>query len=264
MRAKHFIPAAVAPRIRRSSEQPTGAKAMSNLEGKVAVVTGAAGNVGRAVSQALAGEGAIVALVDLNEEALASARAELPENRNHAVFSANLTDPESVSGLVGAIMDRLGRIDILANVAGGFTMGPPLHETPDKDWDFMMDLNARTVFNTCRATVPHMLAAGGGRIINVSARAATEGKGNMAPYCASKAAVITLTESLSAELRDDGINVNCILPGTVDTPQNRAAMADEDHDRWVPTSALADVILFLASDAARCVTGAAIPVYGRS
>jgi len=127
-----------------------------------------------------------------------------------------------------------------------------------------MDLNARTVFNCSRAVIPHMLATGGGKIVNVSARAATEGKGRMAPYCASKAAVITLTESMAAEHKHNGINVNCILPGTVDTPQNREAMPDQDHGRWVPTAALADVILFLASDAARCVTGAAVPVYGQS
>jgi NAD(P)-dependent dehydrogenase (short-subunit alcohol dehydrogenase family) len=109
-----------------------------------------------------------------------------------------------------------------------------------------------------------MLRQGGGRIINVSARAALEGKARMGPYCASKAAVLTLTESLAAEHRLDGINVNCILPGTIDTPQNRAAMPDADFSRWVPPPALADVVVFLASEASRAVTGAAIPVYGKS
>jgi NAD(P)-dependent dehydrogenase (short-subunit alcohol dehydrogenase family) len=127
-----------------------------------------------------------------------------------------------------------------------------------------MGLNLRSVFNMCRAVVPVMLDQGGGRIVNVSARAALEGKAAMGPYCASKAGVITLTETLAAENKHNGINVNCILPGTVDTPQNRAAMPDQDHDTWVPPEALADVIVFLASNAARCVTGAAIPVYGRS
>jgi NAD(P)-dependent dehydrogenase (short-subunit alcohol dehydrogenase family) len=234
------------------------------LAGKVALVTGAAGNLGRAVCRAFVDQGAGIALVDLRAEALEAARGELPAGGDSKAFAGDLIDPDSVSNLTEEVMARFGRIDILANVAGGFTMGPPLHETADKDWSFMMDLNARTVFNTCRAVVPHMLAAGSGRIVNVSARAATEGKANMAPYCASKAAVITLTQSLAAEHKDHGINVNCILPGTVDTPQNRAAMPDQDHDRWVPTAALADVILFLASDASRCVTGAAIPVYGRS
>jgi NAD(P)-dependent dehydrogenase (short-subunit alcohol dehydrogenase family) len=128
----------------------------------------------------------------------------------------------------------------------------------------MMDLNARTVFNACRAIIPHLLAAGGGRIVNVAARAAIKGQGHMAPYCASKAVVIRLTESLAEEHRDDGINVNCVLPGTLDTPENRAAMPDADHGRWVGTDALADVILFLVSAASRAISGAAIPVYGRS
>ena len=176
----------------------------------------------------------------------------------------DLLNAEAVADLAGQIHERFGGVDILANIAGGFTMGPPLHETSDKDWDFMLDLNARSVFHTCRALIPAMLRRGGGRIVNISARAASEGKANMIPYCASKAAVITLTEGLAAELKDAGINVNCVLPGTLDTPQNREAMADQDFSRWVPTAALADVILFLASEGSRCVTGAAIPVYGRS
>jgi NAD(P)-dependent dehydrogenase (short-subunit alcohol dehydrogenase family) len=237
---------------------------MSNLEDRVALVTGAAGNLGRAVCRCFAAQGAAIALVDRDATAVEAACRELPAGVRFKAFPGDLIDPRSVSNLVEATVAHFGRIDILANVAGGFTMGPPLHETPDRDWDFMMDLNARTVFNTCRAVVPKMLTNGGGRIVNVSARAAVHGKGNMGPYCASKAAVITLTESLAAEHRDTGINVNCILPGTVDTPQNRAAMPDQDHGRWVPTAALSDVILFLASDAARCVSGAAIPVYGRS
>ena len=237
---------------------------MPSLDGKVAIVTGAAGNLGRAVVRALIDQGAQIALVDLDAEPRERLRADLPAGGAAAYFSANLIAPESVSAMAEQVLTRFGRIDILTNIAGGFIMGPPLHETNDKDWDFMMDLNARTVFNCCRAVVPHMLTAGGGKIVNVSARAATQGKGQMAPYCATKAAVITLTESLAAEHRHNGINVNCILPGTVDTPQNREAMPDQDHSRWVPTEALADVILFLASDAARCVTGAAVPVYGQS
>jgi len=237
---------------------------MQSFEGKIAIVTGAAGNLGRAVCQAFSDAGAGVAMVDRNQAALDAARAALTHGSESAIFAADLIDPQSVADMVERVAAHFGRIDILANVAGGFTMGPALHETEDRDWDFMMDLNARTVFNTCRAVVPYRLGGGGGKIISISARAAAQGKGHMAPYCASKAAVITLTESLAAEHRDNGINVNCILPGTIDTPQNREAMPNEDHSRWVPPAALADVILFLASDAARCVTGTAIPVYGRS
>lgn len=235
---------------------------MPSLEEKVAIVTGAAGNLGRAVAAAFATAGARIALVDLDASVLAAVRAELPSETE--AYGVDLIAPKSVARMAERVLERFGRIDILANIAGGFAMGPPLHETEDKDWDLMMDLNARTVFNCCRAAIPAMLATGGGRIVNVSARAAAEAKGRMAPYCASKAAVIALTQSLAAEHRHAGINVNCILPGTIDTPQNREAMPDQDHARWVPPAALADVVLFLASDAARCVTGAAVPVYGQS
>ena len=234
---------------------------MSELTGKVAIVTGAAGNLGRAVCQTLAARGASIALLGRHAEALEAARAGLGES---AAFAVDLIDPRGLEQTVAAVRARFGRIDILANIAGGFTMGPPLHQTSDQDWDLMMDLNARSVFNACRAVIPHLLAAGGGRIVNIAARAALKGQGHMAPYCAAKAVVVRLTESLADEHRDDGINVNCILPGTLDTPENRAAMPDADHGRWVGTDALADVVLFLVSDASRAISGAAIPVYGRS
>jgi NAD(P)-dependent dehydrogenase (short-subunit alcohol dehydrogenase family) len=237
---------------------------MGQFTNKVVVVTGAAGNLGQAVAQKFAEAGAHLALLDLNADGLEQTLGGLSGQASAVPFPTNLIDPASVAGTIADVVDRFGHIDVLANIAGGFTMGPLIQDTEDRDWDFMMDLNARSVFNTCRRVIPNMLDNGGGRIINVSARAAENGKGRMGPYCASKAAVLTLTESLAAENRHDNINVNCILPGTVDTPQNREAMADADFSKWVPTDALADVVVFLASDAARCVTGAAIPVYGQS
>lgn len=236
---------------------------MSEFDGKVVTITGAAGNLGAALASAFASRGARLVLIDRSAERLEQLRDDLDLSSATLLLPADLTAAESVARAVGQAA-TLGSLDVLANIAGGFTMGPPLHETPDRDWDFMMDLNARSVFNTCRAVIPHMLRQGRGRIVNVSARAAREGKARMGPYCASKAAVLTLTESLAAEHKLDGINVNCILPGTIDTPQNRADMPDADHGRWVPPAALADVVVFLASDAARAVTGAAIPVYGQS
>jgi NAD(P)-dependent dehydrogenase (short-subunit alcohol dehydrogenase family) len=236
---------------------------MSEFDGKGVIITGAAGNLGAAVAAAFAGLGARLVLIDRSAERLEQLRDDLDLSSTTLLLPADLTAAESVAAAVEQAA-TLGSIDVLANIAGGFTMGPPLHETSDRDWDFMMDLNARSVFNTCRAVIPHMLSQGGGRIVNVSARAAREGKARMGPYCASKAAVLTLTESLAAEHKLAGINVNCILPGTIDTPQNRADMPDADHSRWVPPAALADVVVFLASDAARAVTGAAIPVYGQS
>lgn len=231
---------------------------MSEFEGKTVLITGAAGNLGSAVARAFQQQGADLILADYDEAGL-SAVAE-PGQR----IQVDLTDESSVQAMLESAVGKASKIDVLANIAGGFTMGPLLHETQSKDWEFMMNLNARSVFYTCKAVVPVMLQQGGGKIVNVSARAANEGKGKMGPYCASKAAVITLTESLAAEHKYNNINVNCILPGTIDTPQNRSDMPDANFSRWVPPAALADVIVFLSSDAARGVTGAAIPVYGQS
>lgn len=234
------------------------------FQDKVVVITGAAGNLGQAVAGAFASRGAGLALLDISDEGLAATRDQLPQETQVLTLKTNLLEADSVAETINKVMEAYGRIDVLANIAGGFTMGPPLHETPDRDWDFMMGLNARSVFHMARAVIPHMLTQGSGRIVSVSARAAREGKAKMGPYCASKAAVITLTETLAAEHKHAGINCNCILPGTIDTPQNRADMPDADYSKWVPPEALADVVVFLASDAARCVTGAAIPVYGQS
>jgi NAD(P)-dependent dehydrogenase (short-subunit alcohol dehydrogenase family) len=177
-------------------------------------------------------------------------------------LKVDLIDEHSVARMVRQVTDRFGAIDVLANIAGGFTMGSRVHETEIKDWDFMLDLNAKSVFMTCRAVIPHMLTPSGGKIINIAARVANEGKAKMAPYSVSKSAVARLTESLAAEYRSDNININCIMPGTIDTPANRRDMPDADYSKWVAPAALADVILFLASDAARAIHGASVPVFG--
>jgi NAD(P)-dependent dehydrogenase (short-subunit alcohol dehydrogenase family) len=141
-------------------------------------------------------------------------------------------------------------------------MGEAVHETTDQTWDLLFDLNARTLVNVARSIVPHMLERGGGKIVNVGAFAAQKGAANMGTYCASKSSVIRLTEAMSAELKDRNINVNCVMPTIIDTPDNRAAMPDADGSRWVGPAALAEVIAFLASDAARAIHGASIPVTG--
>lgn len=237
---------------------------MGEFRNAVIVITGAAGNLGHAVAQAFAAEGSHLALLDLNSDGIEETIAACRGQASARAFPTNLIEASTINATLEEVLAAFSRIDVLANIAGGFAMGPRIQDTEDRDWDFMMDLNARSVFNTCRRVIPAMLDQGGGRIINVSARAAEQGKGRMGPYCASKAAVLTLTESLAAENKFDNINVNCILPGTIDTPQNRDAMPDADFDKWVPPAALADVVKFLASDAARCITGAAVPVYGQS
>ena len=229
---------------------------------QVVVVTGAAGNLGRTVAELFYHAGAKLALVDISLDRLRCAPWQDAENAG--LFETDLTDVEQVNHSVGQIRERFQRIDMLANIAGGFRMGPPVHETPVQDWDFMLNMNAKSVFLMCRAVIPHMLEMGTGKIVNVAARAAVEGKAKMAPYCVSKAAVITLTQSLAAECKHENINVNCILPGTIDTPQNRADMPGGDFSNWVPTEQLAREILHLCSEQAKGITGAAVPVYGKS
>jgi NAD(P)-dependent dehydrogenase (short-subunit alcohol dehydrogenase family) len=237
---------------------------MFDFSGRVVVVTGAAGNLGVAVAHAFHAAGAQLALVDRGADRLQKLFPELADSPQHFLAtSVDLNDDAAVGRMADETVKRLGRIDVLVNTAGGYKAGTPLHETPLADWDFLMNLNARSVFVACRAVIPQMLRQGSGRVVSVASRAALNGDANAAAYSASKSAVVRLTESMSAELKDSGINVNCVLPGMIDTPQNRQAMPGADHKKWVEPGALAEVILFLASDGARAIHGAALPVYGR-
>jgi len=233
-----------------------------NFNNQAVVITGAAGALGSTVAELFFRANANIALVDISFQKLTHPRWK--HAKNVELFETDLTDVNSVNNSVAEIMDHFGKIDCLANVAGGFKMGPAVHETPVSDWDFIMNMNAKSVFLMCRAVIPHMLKKDKGKIVNVAARAATEGKAKMAPYCVSKAAVITLTQSLAAEHKFNNINVNCILPGTLDTPQNRTDMPDANYSNWVPTTDLANEILHLCSEQAKGVTGAAVPIYGKS
>jgi NAD(P)-dependent dehydrogenase (short-subunit alcohol dehydrogenase family) len=237
---------------------------MFDFQDQVVVVTGAAGNLGQAAAAAFAQAGARLILIDRRAEALEESFPELAASGEHLFTAVDLTDSNTVEALGFELIQQLGHIDVLVNIAGGFRSGSPVHETDPELWDFLMDLNARTVFNMARAIVPHMLQQKRGKVINIAARAALAGTKNQGAYVASKSAVVRLTESMAAELKGHGINVNCILPGTIDTPENRRAMPNAAHEKWVPPTAIAGVILFLASDAASAIHGASIPVYGLS
>ena len=226
--------------------------------GQTVMVTGAAGNLGRAVAGAFADLGANLALVEVHRERLEQVFGAEADRR--LFLPANLLEQASVEAAVSKAVGRFKRIDVLCNLAGGFRMGEAVHETSAETWNFLLDLNARTVLNTARAVVPRMLDSGGGKIVNVGAYAAQKGAAGMGAYAASKSAVIRLTESMAAELREKNINVNCVLPTIIDTPENRAAMPGADPRRWIAPQDLASVILFLASDASRAMHGAAIPV----
>jgi NAD(P)-dependent dehydrogenase (short-subunit alcohol dehydrogenase family) len=222
------------------------------FDNQVVALTGANGNLGRAVAQAALAQGARVALLDV--AAGADLAASAPERAS--VHQVNLLDAEATRACFAAI----GRVDVLCNIAGGFSMGDPVHATSEEVWTRMLDLNVRTLLNSVRAAVPGMIERRRGKIVNVGATGGVSGQAGMGAYSAAKSAVIRITESMAAELKRKGINVNCVLPSIIDTPQNRAAMPNADPSQWVAPADLANVILFLASDEARAVHGAALPV----
>jgi NAD(P)-dependent dehydrogenase (short-subunit alcohol dehydrogenase family) len=234
---------------------------MGEFDGRTVMITGASGNLGRAAAQAFAHRGARLFLLDRASYPL----QDLPgaSQGRHLQSPADLLDAEAVRRATQDALQAFGRIDVLCNLAGGFAMGRPVHETSDAELEALFGINVRSMLNAVRAVVPAMVEAGQGKIVNVAAMSALRGAALMGTYCASKGAVIRLTESMAAELRDQQINVNCVLPSIIDTPENRAAMPDADATRWVGADALADVIVFLASNAARALNGAAIPVAGR-
>jgi NAD(P)-dependent dehydrogenase (short-subunit alcohol dehydrogenase family) len=224
------------------------------------VITGAFGALGSAVARSFAARGARLALLDL-----APAPARPLEGLGEDVLllgGVDLADTEATRRAMAAVAMRFGGIDVLVNVAGGFRW-ERLEEGDPATWDQLYAINLRTAVVCCKAALPAMLERGAGRIVNIGAGAALRAAAGMGAYAASKAGVQRLTESLAEELKDRGITVNAVLPGTIDTPRNRADMPDADFSRWVAPAAIADVIAFLASDAARAVTGAAIPVTGR-
>lgn len=229
-----------------------------SMQGKTVMITGAAGSLGRAVAEAFYAAGATLALVDLQLEGLQKAYPGSDPRRQ--LLAANLTDAASAA----AAVKQAGRVDALCNIAGGFTMGTPVHATPAADWQKMWDINAVTMLNMVQAVVPGMIAQGRGSIVNIGAGAGQKGAALMGAYSVSKSAVIRMTEAMSGELREQGINVNCVLPSIIDTPPNRAAMPDADPKKWVAPQDLASVILFLCSDGARAVHGTALPVVGLS
>lgn len=228
---------------------------------QVVVVTGAFGALGRAVAAVFASRGARLALLD---------RAPVPGKGLEEIDEAalmlggvDLADMDATRRAMAAAATRFGGIDVLVNIAGGFRW-ERLEDGGPETWDQLYTMNLRTAVVSCKAVLAAMLERGAGRIINIGAGAAARATAGMGAYAASKAGVQRLTESLADELKDRGITVNAVLPSIIDTPRNRGDMPDADFSRWVAPEAIAEVIAFLASDAARAVTGAAIPVTGRS
>jgi NAD(P)-dependent dehydrogenase (short-subunit alcohol dehydrogenase family) len=232
------------------------------MAGRIVMITGAAGNLGGAVAEAFARAGDALVLVGRNAESLEQAFGR--EGGKRMFLPVDLLQAAQVEAGVQRAVARLGPIDVLCNLAGGFLMGQAVHAISEPNWQRMQDLNVRTLLNASHAVVPGMLTRGKGKIVNVGAMSALRGSAQMGAYIAAKSEVMRLTESMAAELREHGINVNCILPSIIDTPENRADMPKADFRKWVAPAQLAAVITFLASEEAAAVHGACIPVTGLS
>jgi NAD(P)-dependent dehydrogenase (short-subunit alcohol dehydrogenase family) len=236
-----------------------------SFAGKVALVAGGTGGLGRAVSLAFLGEGAKVVATFRKQEELDALKTAAGANVSRlAGFNVDVTDEAAVRQLVEGILAQHGRLDVLVNTVGAYVGGTKLWELETKTFDQMLALNLRSGYMLSRAAVRAMLKKGSGAIVNVAAKAAFDHAAGAAAYAASKSAAVALLDSLAADLKGSGVRVNTILPSIIDTEVNRKAMPAADFSKWPKPEEIARVILFLCSDDAKVIHGAAIPVYGDS
>jgi NAD(P)-dependent dehydrogenase (short-subunit alcohol dehydrogenase family) len=228
-----------------------------NLQGKRVAITGAAGSLGTAVVRAALDAGASVAAIDHAPVGRADAQ------NFHGFGGVDLASLEAAEKTFAAIGAKLGGLDALVNIAGAFRWEKIEHGDP-ATWDLLFNVNLRSAVAASIAALPLLVQSKAGRIVNIGAAGAIKAGVGMGAYAASKAGVFKLTEALAEELKERNVTVNAILPTTIDTPANRRDMPDADHSRWVRPAQIADVILFLLSDRAQAVTGALIPVAGRT
>ena len=225
------------------------------MDDKVIIITGASGALGKVVAETALARGARVAGVD-------HAKSQIPVTAERIeIGGVDLSNAAAAKTAIDTVASHFGRIDALVNIAGGFAFEAVDAGNSDT-WQRMYALNVLTALNASRAAMGHLTASGAGRIVNVGAIAALKAASGMGPYAASKAGVHRLTEALAAELKGK-VTVNAVLPSIIDTPANRASMPQADFGKWVTPQELAEVILFLLSDAASAVTGGLIPVSGR-
>jgi NAD(P)-dependent dehydrogenase (short-subunit alcohol dehydrogenase family) len=230
---------------------------MNTLQDKVALITGAKGGLGSFVTEAFLAAGADVVGVSR------SIRADDFSHPQFTAMPAELSSGEAARKLAADVVARFGRIDALVHVMGGFAGGKSVAETDDATLEKMLDLNYRAAFFIARAVLPQMRQQGGGRILAVASRQGVEPAAMVGAYSASKAALVSLIHTIALENKDRSISANTVLPGTMDTPANRAGDPKADGSQWVQPSQVAALLVHLASDAGGDVTGAAIPIYGR-
>lgn len=237
----------------------------AKLEGQVVLVAGGTGGLGRAVSLAFLQQNFRVAVsYRIQEEWEALQDAAGTKKQQLEGHSLDVTDETAVRGLIANLVGKHGRLDVLVNTVGGYAGGVKLWELEARVFEKMLALNVRSGFVLSRVAVPAMLRQGSGAIVNVAAKAAFDHAAGAAAYAASKAAALAMMDSLAADLKGSGVRVNSILPSIIDTQANRKAMPGSDFAKWPKPEDIARVILFLCSDDAKVVHGAAIPVYGDS
>ncbi|MCA1991485.1 MAG: 3-oxoacyl-ACP reductase FabG [Coleofasciculus sp. S288] len=229
------------------------------MKGKHILLTGGTGGLGLGVTPAVLDRGATVTIPYIKPQEVERLKGFLsPADFARIRFvSVNLTDEAAVAQLIS----EMERVDVLIHLVGGFSMGKT-HEYSYDAWKKDFDLNLNTAFLLCKHSLAKMLQQDYGRIVTVGSRGAVEPVGQLAAYCASKAGVVALTKAIADETKGTNITANAVLPSVIDTPANREAMGEQDADKWVKPESLAQVICFLASEAAKDVRGAAVPVYG--
>jgi NAD(P)-dependent dehydrogenase (short-subunit alcohol dehydrogenase family) len=228
--------------------------------GEVALVTGVGGALGSAVANAFVEAGTTVCGSDIIEPNTEDFLLAEPERVDF--HQADLSDEDDVAATIDAVIDDHGRLDYLLNIAGTWRGGTPIHETAADTFDFLFDVNLKTMFLASKHAVPHLRETGGA-IVSVSARSSLEGGEGDGIYRASKAGVRLLTETIAAE-NSGSVRANAVMPSVIDTPMNREMMPGSDFETWVDPNEIADVLLFLCSDAATVTSGAAVPVYGEA
>jgi len=236
---------------------------MYDFSNKVVLITGGTGALGITLTQRFISFGATTIATYVRDEKIETIKLE--NKINPELIKADITKEDQVVKLIATIVERFGHIDILVNSVGGYLGGKSVMELDEHEWDFMMNLNLKSAFLISKHVIPVMKSSGrGGKIVHVSSRTGLKSEGFDSAYAASKSGLIRLVESISRETRELGINVNCILPSIIDTEAGRKAMPKADFSRWVKTDDIANVVLFLCSQEAKVITGAAIPTYGLS
>jgi NAD(P)-dependent dehydrogenase (short-subunit alcohol dehydrogenase family) len=226
------------------------------LTDKAVLITGANGGLGMAVTNAFLGAGARVAGVAKKIQ-----NSDFP-HANFIAYSAELGSADAARAVVASTIAKWGKLDVLVHLVGGFAGGQPIAETDDATLDQMIEVNLRAAFHVFRAVLPEMRRRGAGRILAIGSRTAVDPQPMVGAYSASKAALVSLVRTIALENQDRGISANVVLPGTMDTPANRAAMPGSDTSKWVQPSQVASLLVHLASDEASEISGAVIPILG--